>query len=112
MLLVSLLIALQSSPFVLLCSPTYAFEDEAFKLAKHEYNDRMEYAGKQRYSEAVLRNDPEVLISSPNKPVIYEARKVDSVITEVKKDESIIVESCVEYNGKCEPSSEFRTVVK
>ena len=96
---------------ILTCN-AYGFEDEAFKLTKHEYNDRMEYAGKQRYSEAFLRNDPEVLISSPNKPVVYEARKRDSIVMSVEKDPDIIVTSCVEYNGECKPSREFQATAE
>ena len=102
MLLVSLLIA----------SNAYAFEDTAFKLTKHQYNDRMEYAGKQRYCESCLRNDPEVLISTTrrnvpvsgkeNTPIFlteFKAKPEDSVIT-VKEDKPIIVKTqfCDDYS--------------
>jgi hypothetical protein len=95
---------------ILTCN-AYGFEDSAFQLSKHEYNDRTEYAGKQRYDIEFLRHDPEVLVSSANKPVVYEARKQDSVIEAKDKDPDVIVSSCVEYNGKCEPSTEFKTKV-
>jgi hypothetical protein len=75
----------------------YAFEDSAFKLTKHEYKYTSEYTGKQRYSEAQLRNDPEVLVSTPNRaiaetPTTYKAKPEDSVIT-VKENKPIIVKT-------------------
>jgi hypothetical protein len=83
MLLVSLLIA----------SNAYAFEDTAFKLTKHQYNDRMEYAGKQRYSEALLRNDPEVLISTTRRNVPVSGKENTPIfLTEFKaKPEDTII---------------------
>jgi hypothetical protein len=102
MLLVSLLIA----------SNAYAFEDTAFKLTKHQYNDRMEYAGKQRYSEAVLRNDPEVLVSAPReKAITYTAKKEDSKVQVIEKDPEVLVSACVEMNGECQKSKYFTTAV-
>ena len=103
LLLVSLLIA----------SNAYAFEDTAFKLTKYEYNDRMEYAGKQRYCESCLRNDPEVLISTTrrnvpvsgkeNTPIFlteFKANTDDSAITEPTANKPIIVKTqfCDDYS--------------
>jgi hypothetical protein len=96
---------------ILTCN-AYAFEDEAFKLTKHEYKYTTEYTGKQRYCEACLRNDPEVLISTTrrnvpasgkeNTPIFlteFKAKPEDSVIT-VKEDKPIIVKTqfCDDYS--------------
>jgi hypothetical protein len=87
---------------ILTCN-AYAFEDEAFKLTKHEYKYTTEYTGKQRYCESCLRNDPEVLVSTSRqvvtKPTVYVAKKEDSVIT-VKEDKPIIVKTqfCDDYS--------------
>jgi len=79
-----------------------AFEDEAFKLAKHEYMYTPEYTGKQRYSEAQLRNDPEVLVANSHKELRQEfrAKPEDSVIT-VKEDKPIIVKTQFCDNNGC-----------
>jgi hypothetical protein len=82
-----------------------AFEDEAFKLAKHEYKYTAEYTGVQRYCEPCLRNDPEVLVSTPNRaitetPTTYKAKPEDTIIMVKPDHKPIIVKTqfCDDYS--------------
>jgi hypothetical protein len=80
---------------ILLTGTAYAFEDQAFKLTKYEYKQSTEYSGKRRYSESELRNDPEVLVSTPNRaitetPTTYKAKPEDTIIM-VKPDHKPII---------------------
>jgi hypothetical protein len=65
----------------------------------------MEYSGKQRYSEALLRNDPEVLVSTPNRvitetPTTYNAKPEDTIIMVKDDHKPIIVKTqfCDDYS--------------
>lgn len=69
-----------------------------------------EYRGqKDRYSEALFRNDPEVLIALP-KPKPQEIQVV--VRDKDEKDPPIKVSACVEWNGECQETDEFKATVK
>jgi hypothetical protein len=90
---------------LMLTCNAYAFEDSAFKLAKHEYKYTSEYAGKQRYCEPCLRNDPEVLVSTPNRaitetPTTYKAKPEDTIIMVKPDHKPIIVKTqfCDDYS--------------
>lgn len=84
---------------------------ESIRPREQEY--RPQYDGhKDRYSEAALRNDPEVLVAKAehdSRPV-YPAK--DSVVKSAPIPEDVIVSSCVEYNGECTQSEYFQATVK
>jgi len=71
------------------------------------------YGQKDRYSVALLQNDPEVLVAKAQ----HESRQLEyqikeSVITPiVQESNGITVSSCVEYNGRCQQSKEFTATI-
>ena len=103
---------------LLFCSP-------AFAVQVHEHYGQMdsvrpvqepyvpEYQGqKDRYDEAKLRNDPEVLISSVPKQTGVTISSAKVALPVAESNDGILVSSCIEYNGQCNSSKYFSTTVE
>jgi hypothetical protein len=102
---------------ILFCSP-------AFAVQVHTHHGQMdsirpvqepyvpEYQGqKDRYDEAKLRNDPEVLISSVPKQTGVTIPEAKVALPVASSNDGILVSSCIEYNGQCNSSKYFSTTV-